>query len=289
MSANNDLGIFEAARPMLMGIAYRMFGSYSDAEDAVQETYIKWQAADTDNIEHPKAWLGKVCTRLCIDQLKSGHSKKVEYVGPWLPEPLGAQDIDSFDEHYSLADSLSTAFMLMLDRLNPRERAAFLLREVFDYEYHEVSDILGIKEPTCRKLVSRAKKHLKSSRQRHSIPEPRKLELITAFQTAIQKGNAESLERLLSDDIEFISDGGGKVPAVRKILTEKWKIQSFLVKVLTPAWQNFEYKTLISNGNISLIVEDHDSVYASISFEMTPEGQISGIYIMRNPDKLGRL
>lgn len=289
MSTKNDLEVFESARPMLMGIAYRMFGSYSEAEDAVQDTYIKWQATDTDRIKHPRAWLSKVCTMHCLDQLKSGHSKKVEYTGPWLPEPLGAGDIDSFDEDYSLASSLSTAFMLMLDRLNPRERAAFLLREVFDYEYHEVSDILDIKEPACRKLVSRARKYLKSSRERHSIPEQHKLELLDAFQTAIQKGDTESLERLLSDDIEFIADGGGKVLAVRRILTEKWKIKAFLTKVLTPAWHDFEYKTLTLNGNISLIVEDHGSIYASISFEMTPEGQISGIYIMRNPDKLGRL
>src|SRR5690606_23833462 len=156
-----DVAAFEEARPGLRALAYRILGSYAEAEDAVQDTFVKWQAADSERIETPRAWLTTVCTRRCLDLLKAADRARVDYVGPWLPEPVATAAGEAPAE---LAESVATAFLLLLGRLTPKERAAYLLREIFDHDYAEVAAILRLQEAACRKLVSRAQAALRAGR-----------------------------------------------------------------------------------------------------------------------------
>ena len=166
MTSGTDRNSFETLRPRLLGLAYRMLGSMADAEDAVQDTYLKWRSADRRDIANPEAFLTTVCTRHCLDSLKAAHRKRVDYVGPWIPEPLQIDAGTDPEADLARAESLTTAFLLMLERLSPKERAAFLLREVFGHSYGEVALALDVSEPACRQLVSRALKHVRN-------PEPR--------------------------------------------------------------------------------------------------------------------
>ncbi|MAX23142.1 MAG: hypothetical protein CMJ19_01455 [Phycisphaeraceae bacterium] len=162
--------LFEASRPQLLGVAYRMLGSFTDAQDAVQETYLKWHQADITQITNPAGWLTTCCTRLCLDQLKSAQHNRMHYVGPWLPEPVRSSHLKQTDDPITLAETLSTAFLLLLERMNPRERAAYLLREIFSHDYAEVAKILDVSEATCRQLVSRARKHVQAADKHHRVP-----------------------------------------------------------------------------------------------------------------------
>ena len=205
----DSLGTFEQVRPMLTGLAYRMLGSRADAEDAVQDTFLKWQATPQDEIERPAAWLTTACTRRCIDLLRSAHRTRVDYVGPWLPEPIHTPVDDMSD--LQLASSLTTAFLLMLERLTPKERAAYLLHEIFDIDYPEIATILEMQESACRKLVSRARANIDQDKVRHETPRERQRALLAAFETAVTSGEINTLATLLSEDIRLAADSGGKV------------------------------------------------------------------------------
>lgn len=169
----NPLEFFEQERPRLTGLAYRILGSYTEAQDIVQETWIRWSEKDHDKLKNPSGWLTTVCTRRCLDDLTSSHRKRVEYVGPWLPEPIQTPVDPKVTEKLELHESLTMAFLLVLDRLSAKERAAWLLHEVFFYEYSEIAEILDTNEATCRKLVSRAKENLKQGRRRNTVSQER--------------------------------------------------------------------------------------------------------------------
>jgi RNA polymerase sigma-70 factor (ECF subfamily) len=280
---------FEQASPMLMGLAYRMLGSRADAEDAVQDTFVKWQNADRDTIENPAAWLTAACTRRCIDLLRSAHKTRVDYVGAWLPEPIQTASETMTDETPELAASLTTAFMLMLERLTPRERAAYLLHEVFDMDYADVASALGIEEPACRKLVSRARANINEAKVRYTTPVERQEQLLAAFQAAIATGRTTDLAALLHDDIAFHGDSGGKVPAVPVYPHGRDKVLAFIAGPLHKWWGDHEWTAADINGARGAILKKDGATLASVSFGFDEAGNATDIYVMRNPDKLARL
>jgi len=289
MADRNDYFIFEEARPMLLGLAYRILGSRADAEDAVQDTFLKWQSSNRDEIETPTAWLTATCTRRSIDLLRSAHRTRVEYIGPWLPEPLHTPIHDTPEERLSLASSLTTAFLLLLERLTPKERAAYLLHEIFDVPYPEIAKTLDLREATCRQLVSRARANIDQAKVRHLTPIERQEELLAAFEAAIDTGGMSQLAALLSGDIELRADSGGKVLAVLDVLRGKTEVLSFISGTLHSAWKAYRWITSDINGGRAAILLEGAVAVACVSFGYDEAGKATDIYIMRNPDKLASL
>jgi RNA polymerase sigma-70 factor (ECF subfamily) len=287
MHEQDIISAFEAARPVLMGLAYRMLGSRADAEDAVQDTFLKWQKAARQGIENSASWLTTACTRRCIDLLRSARKSRVDYVGAWLPEPIhtaGHHEVDM-----SLASSLSTAFLLMLERLTPRERAAYLLHEIFEVSYSEVAKTLGMNETSCRKLVSRACANIGQSKVRYVTPIDRQEKLLAAFQEAIMSGNTEKLAELFSDDVEIRHDSGGKVGAAVHVLNGKDDVLEFVERFLHRVWKRYRWRVADLNGGRGVILEKDGEITAAVSFAYDASARVTNIYIMRNPDKLARL
>ncbi len=213
----DDVDRFEASRPRLEAIAYRLLGSASEAEDAVQETFLRWQAADVDRIEVPEAWLTKVLTNLCLNQLTSARARRETYVGQWLPEPLLAGDpmlgpADTAEQR----ESVSYAVLALLERLSPNERAVYVLREAFDYPHREIAEILDLTEAASQQIFHRAKKHVADGKTRTEIDEAAARRIVEEFLAAATSGRTEPLVRLLTQDAVSIGDGGGKVPARAK-------------------------------------------------------------------------
>jgi RNA polymerase sigma-70 factor (ECF subfamily) len=289
MRHRNDTEVFEESRPILLGLAYRILGSRADAEDAVQDTFIKWQTTDKDEIENPAAWLTTACTRRCIDLLRAAHRTRVDYVGPWLPEPVHTAVDDAPAEKLALTTSLATAFLLLLERLTPKERAAYLLHEIFDIDYPEVARTLEMQESACRKLVSRARANIDQARVRHVTPPDRQNQLLAAFEPAIATGHTEPFAALLSDEIELAADGGGKVPATLEVLRGKARVLAFVVQVLHRHWNGFDWIVTDINGGKGVMVRKDGATIASVTFAYDESGNATGIYIMRNPDKLSAL
>jgi len=289
MPDRNDVVIFENASPMLLGLAYRILGSRADAEDVVQDTFLRWQKADREGIDNPQAWLTTICTRRCIDLLRSAHRTRVDYVGPWLPEPIHTATGDDAWEHASLGNSLTTAFLLLLERLTPKERAAYLLHEIFEVPYPEIANALDLQEATCRKLVSRARAHVDKADVRHVTPAESQERLLAAFEAAVASGSTGPLAALLSDDIELCADGGGKVAALQQVLRGKAHVLDYIAQSLRQYWGAYEWVATDINGNRGVILRQGGQTTASVSFAYDEDGKATNIYIMRNPDKLARL
>ena len=283
------IAAFEANRSLLMGLAYRILGSRAEAEDAVQDTFLKWSEADHAAIDNAASWLTTACTRRCIDLLRSAHRSRVDYVGSWLPEPIHTAVDDMQGEHALLASSLGTAFLLMLERLTPKERAAYLLHEIFDRPYPEIATILDMQETACRKLVSRARENIEQERVRHVTPRPQQEQLLAAFESAVLSGDTSGLAGLLAEDIALRAEGGGKATAVRETLHGIPRVLGFLA-VMQRYWSDYRWVFMEINGSRGLSLEDDggESV-ASVTFAYDAAGRVSDIFIMRNPAKLGRL
>lgn len=286
MQKRDDVTVFESARPRLLGLAYRILGSRADAEDAVQDTFLKWQASAADDIETPAAWLTTVCTRRCLDMLRAAHRSRVDYVGTWLPEPIRTSIENEVESRQILASSLTTAFLLMLERLTPRERAAYLLRNIFDVSYPEIGATLDIQESACRKLVSRASANIEQVKIRHVTPAALQDQLLAEFQAAIESGTPENLAALLSDDIRLSADGGGKVPAILDVLHGKAAVLNFLVKGLHRFWDQFHWTGAEINSQRGIVLQQDGKTMATVSFAYDEAGRSTDIYIMRNPGKL---
>ena len=282
----SEVHVFEQASPMLMGLAYRMLGSRADAEDEVQDTFIKWQIADKGGIENPAAWLTTTCTRRCIDLLRAAHKTRVDYVGAWLPEPIHTPSDDMSEQRAELASSLATAFLLMLERLTPKERAAYLLHEIFDVDYPDIARTLAIQESACRTLVSRARASIDRAKVRHVTPTARQEQLLAAFAEAVTSGSTGQLATLLADDVALSADGGGKVPAILQALRGKAKVLDFIARNLRGYWGAHEWIASDINGGRGIILRQGGLTTASVSFAYDEAGRATGIYIMRNPDKL---
>ena len=284
----NDILAFEQSRSRLLGLAYRILGSWADAEDAVQDTFLKWQGTERGMIENPASWLTTACTRRCIDMLRAPNRARVDYVGPWLPEPIQTVTSEFPGDGLSLASTLSTAFLLMLERLTPKERAAYLLHDIFEMPYPQIAQTLSLQEGTCRKLVSRARENIAKAKVRHVTPIAQQEELLAAFEVAISSGSADPLAALLSDEIELSADSGGKVQTIQQVLHGKAAVLAFLAQA-RQWWNTYDWVAAEINGGRSIILQKDGATTASISFAYDENGSVTNIYIMRNPDKLSRL
>jgi len=285
LEQDTDMEPFEDYRRLLFSIAYRMLGSVMEAEDIVQEAYLRYQATPPDRIQSPKAYLSTIVTRLCLDHLKSAKTQRETYIGPWLPEPL----LTGEDAMLRDSDSISMAFLVLLESLTPVERAVFLLREVFDYEYAEIARIVGKEEAACRQLFSRAKKHVTERRPRfHSTPEEQQA-IIGKFFMAANAGDMDGLMNLLADDITWWSDGGGKAPAARRPLYGATNIARFALALPRAMPEGVQVEMAEINGQTAIILRLADgSPWYVMTFEIG-NGRIQAVRVVGNPDKLKHL
>ena len=282
---NTDIQFFEEARPRLLGLAYRILGSRADAEDAVQDCFLKWRDADRTQVRTPAAWLSSVCTRRCLDILRSADRARVDYVGPWLPEPIHPTTPPAVEG--KLAASLTTAFLLLLERLTPKERAAYLLHEIFDQSYAEIAAVLEMDEAACRKLVSRARQNVDHDKVRHVTPRETQESLLRAFQTAVMDGRTTQLAALLSSDIRLTTDTGGKTVAATRTL-EGEEALSALSQAHT-WWKGCDWTITDMNGGRGAILAKNGQPALTIGLDWNEAGLVSDIFITLNPDKLTHL
>lgn len=274
-------------RGHLFGIAYRMLGSAADADDALQETFLRWHTAVDrgTEIESDRAWLTTTITRICLDQLRSARVKRETYVGPWLPEPLMEGAAPDVAETAVLAESLSTAFLLLLERLSPKERAVFLLHDVFNYDFATIGGIIGETEVNCRQIARRARGHVSEDRPRFPTPPERQQELLGQFVAAYTDGDLPGLINILADDVTLWSDGGGRVTAAVRPILGQDRVYRFLSHIgdVLPATTRVERKTI--NGGPGVLVADGDRPIALISFDFQDD-RIHAIFVVLNPEKL---
>lgn len=281
--------LFDAHRRRLFAIAYRMLGSVMDAEDMVQETFVRWQqTADPQAVSSPEAYLSAIITRLCIDHLRSARVQRESYVGAWLPEPLVIEQADDTAGAAALADSVSVAFLVLLESLAPAERAAFLLREVFDYSYDEIAGMVAASPANCRQMVHRARQRITSQRPRFEASRSQQEQLMQHFLQACYQGNMEGLLAVLAEDITLQSDGGGKVPSARRPIYGASNVARFLLGILRKAPPSTVSRPAEVNGRPGLINYIDGQPHSVLTFESV-EGRIQSIYIMLNPSKLKHL
>ncbi|MEW9534192.1 RNA polymerase sigma-70 factor [Microbispora sp. NPDC049125] len=293
--AADDVDRFENCRPRLEAIAYRLLGSAGEAEDAVQETFLRWQATDVGRIEVPEAWLTKVLTNLCLNQLTSARARRETYVGQWLPEPLLAGDpmlgpADTAEQR----ESVSYAVLTLMERLSPGERAVYVLREAFDYSHKEIAEILDVTESASQQIFHRAKKHVADGRARSAIDQAAARRIVEEFLSAAASGRIEPLVRLLTEDAVSIGDGGGKVPARTKAFEGAVAVAKFLRGLFAPG----EAKRALvggvpgvyawtANGGPAVVAVVDGRVVGVMCLEVTAGG-IAAVRAQANPDKLER-
>jgi RNA polymerase sigma-70 factor (ECF subfamily) len=297
-AAHGLTSAFEPLRGWLTGLAYRMLGSHAEAEDVVQEAWLRWREAPRDTVSEPRAYLARTVTRLCLDRLKSARARRECYVGPWLPEPIldDAALRDGGDPADDFAGDLSYAFLLALERLSPLERAAFLLHDVFDTGFPEIAAVLGRSEAACRQLASRARGRLRDARPRFKASEADCQRLATAFTQAAQSGDAAALKALLAADACLMSDGGGNVVAVRRPLRGHERIAKLLVglrrRYPLPPGARQEYGRINGLPGYLIVAADGrvlQTTALQIGAGIRTELRIEAIYIVRNPAKLAHL
>jgi RNA polymerase sigma-70 factor (ECF subfamily) len=288
---------FEPYRRRLLGLAYRMLGSMADAEDAVQETYLRWHATDRDKVLDPRAFLMTTTARICLDMLTSARARREEYVGPWLPEPVVDTAALAPDRSTELAEDLSVALLLTLDRLSPLERAAFLLHDVFDFSFGEVADTIERSEAACRQLAARARTHVREVRPRGTVAPPapsrevdvKHDQLISAFIAAARSGDLGGLTQMLASDVRVVTDGGGKVSAALNVLDDADRAARFLIGAARKGWrEDFALRFATINGLSGVIVDGPEGPVQTTAFEIEG-GVIRAVYVVRNPDKLRHL
>lgn len=282
--------VFEAHRAHLMALAYRMTGSVADAEDIIQEAYLRWEGAERDSVRNPRAFLSKTVTRLCLDSLTSARSRRESYVGPWLPEPVLGEGAMAVDDATELAQDISMALMMALERLSPAERAAFLLHDVFDSSYAEIAAALGRSKAACRQLVSRARGRVQAARPRYTPSTEEHTELVRAFGAAILSGDIGALQEVIADDAVLFPDGGGRVLSALRPIYGSERVARFFFGVLKkfPLGASAQVLEETINGALGFYIEEDGRPVQTISFEAR-DGRITSIYVVRNPDKLARL
>jgi len=281
---DDPVATFEIERSRLRALAYRMLGTLGDAEDAVQDTYLRWHRTDRRTVRTPQAWLVSACTRICIDRLRRARTERDAYVGPWLPEPM----IVETENSPTLDDTLSLAFLVVLERLSPAERAAWLLHEAFDYDYREVANALDKSEEACRQLVSRANRHLKAARPRFAPDRAQADALAMRFAQASLTGDRAALMEMLAPDAELWSDGGGKAVAALNVITGADRVMRFVIGVTRKQSSTMHRTPARINGMPGVIGRLHGVPLFTWSLDIV-DGRVAGIYIVRNPDKLKRL
>jgi RNA polymerase sigma-70 factor (ECF subfamily) len=286
---------FETYRSYLFAIGYRMLGSAMDAEDMVQETYLRYQAIPPGTIASLKAYLTTIITRLCVDQLQLARRKREEYLGPWLPEPIStpASPALAVDDRVEAYESISLAFLVLLEQLQPVERAVFLLREVFEYDYAEIATFLGKSEVACRQWFSRAKKHLSEHRPRFAASPQTQEQLLVGFQRAVQAGDMTALMDLLAEDVSFWGDGGGKVPgAATQPIFGRLAVARFFLETSSifrralPEGARVELAEV--NGQLALVTRTSERALGVVMIEIEA-GRIQTIRAVANPEKLSHV
>jgi RNA polymerase sigma-70 factor, ECF subfamily len=279
---------FEPHRPYLRGLAYRMLGSVSDAEDVVQDAFLRWSSGDREQVTEPRAFLTRIVTRLCLDLLGSARVRREQYVGTWLPEPVLAEPVAE-DGHAELAADLSVALLLTLERLSALERAAFLLHDVFDAEYAELAETLNRSESACRQLVARAREHVRAERPRYRASDGAVERLAAAFHSAMLSGDVAGFAACLAEDAVLYSDGGGRLTAALKPIYGRAKILRFIGGIMAkrglPAPADLVPATL--NGLPGFLLRMPEGV-ETIALQIDGDA-IAAIYTVRNPDKLRHL
>jgi RNA polymerase sigma-70 factor (ECF subfamily) len=282
---------FEAQRSRLFAVAYRMLGSASEAEDVVQDAWLRYAAADRDDLRSTEAFLTTIVTRLCLDRLKSARVAREQYIGPWLPEPIITDDRQLPEQSASLAESLTLAFMVLLETLSPEERAVFLLREVFEYSYAEIGSMLGTTDANCRQLFHRARSRIAERRPHVDAGRANKRELVDRFVSAFRSGDTAALTNILAEDVGFWGDGGGKVVAARHPLFGREAVANLLAGIQRTApaagipLERVSFDIVDVNYEPAVLIRVDgrlDSVYAC----EVGRGRITGIRVVRNPDKL---
>lgn len=289
MARDDPAAAFEPHRSYLRGLAYRMLSSMAEAEDAVQDAYIRWHrigAKARGAIDNPRAWLSKATTRLCLDRLKSARAQRETYIGPWLPEPV--IEPEAAADPAELAQDLSVAFLLLLERLSPLERAAFLLHDVFEMSFAQVAEALRRDEAACRQLAARARRHIEAGRPRFDARSEDQARIAAAFLAAAGSGDPAQLAKLLAEDAVLISDGGGKAKAALNPIAGRDRVIAFVlgVRKKVPFPDGTEFRPSVINGLSGfLIVRPEGAIDQTLSFDVQ-DGLIRHIYAVRNPDKL---
>lgn len=278
---------FETHRPRLFGLAYRMLGSADEAEDAVQDAYLRFSGADRTGIEYPAAWLAKVVTNLCLTRLTSARARREQYVGCWLPEPVVTSDgtlgpLESAEQR----DAVSMAMLILLERLSPTERAVYVLREAFGYGHREIAGVLELSEANCRQLYRRAALRVGEDRSRFEPAPERQEELVASFLTAARDGDLAGLEKLLTADVVWSSDGGGKVSAARRPVEGLDKVARLAVGGAERFAAGLRFTAAEVNGETGLAAWAGDALVGMVAFEVR-DGLISHVRAVVNPDKLG--
>jgi RNA polymerase sigma-70 factor, ECF subfamily len=286
LAPDDRLESFREHRPLLFSIAYRMLGSAAEAEDLLQETYLRWQRAEPAEVRSPKDYLSTTVTRLAVDHLRSARVRREVYVGPWLPEPLVGVDEHDPIAALDLAESLSTAFLVLLERLTPTQRGAFLLHEVFGYEYPEVARILGTSEANCRQLVRRAKQLIAHGRPRFELEPSAAGDLAQRFLDACTTGDLDSLLTLLAADAVAWADGGGKFSAARRPVLGAERVARFITGVIRKWHAAGEVRVAPVSGGRGLLLYTGGRLRGVVTAAASA-GHIQSVFIVMNPDKLG--
>jgi RNA polymerase sigma-70 factor (ECF subfamily) len=284
----SHLETFNQHRSLLFAIAYRMLGTVADAEDMVQETFLRWQQITEASVKSAKTYLSTILTRLCIDHLRSARVQREHYVGPWLPEPLMTQQTDDPATQVELADSVSMAFLVVLERLSPIERAVFLLREVFDYDYDEIAQMVGKSSANCRQILRRSRQHIRDQRPRFQVDRQQQEQITVKFLEATNQGNLQDLVSLLARDVTYWSDSGGKVAAALKPLQGAMKVARFLLALQSKRLATAVFHLIEVNGQPGIMMIMDDCLQSVTTLDIV-DGSIQSIYTMRNPEKLQRI
>ena len=280
---------FAALRPRLFGIAYRMLGTRADADDVLQDAWLRWSKTDPTELQSAEAWLVTVVTRLSIDRLRAAKTEREAYVGMWLPEPM-VDDIDhnTPESAAELAGDVSVALMWVLERLAPEERAAFLLRQVFDHDYGDIARLLGKSEAACRQIVHRAAERVQAERPRFDVPRDAHRRVLEKFMLAARSGEREAIKALLADDVELVGDGGGKATAFSVVMHGADRIANIFFASALRFGDHLTYRMALINGEPGLL-RYIDGKVESATCCVTDGERIVGIYSVRNPDKLAHI
>ncbi|RDU98630.1 RNA polymerase sigma-70 factor [Trinickia dinghuensis] len=281
---------FDALRGRLFSVAYRMLGTRADAEDIVQDAWLRWQQnTDRAAVQSAEAWLVTIVTRLSIDRLRAAKVEREAYIGWWLPEPLvEAADERTPEAAIELASDLSIALLWVLERLSVEERAAFLLRQVFDHDYDEIAALLGKTEAACRQMVHRASERVQQTRTRFDVPPDAHRRVVEKFVAAAQSGQRDAIQALLAEDVELVGDGGGKVPALSKVLHGAFRIANLFWVTGRRFGSTAVYRHALINGQPGVLRYIDGKLESAMAFATDGE-RVVGIYAMRNPDKLAHI
>ncbi len=280
-----DSTAFAALRPRLFSIAYRMLGVRADAEDVVQDAWLRWHGSDQQAVQSAEAWLVTLTTRLAIDRLRARQAERDAYVGWWLPEPIVELDERTPESSAEMASEVSMAFLWVLERLSPEERAAFLMRQVFDHDYADIADMLGKSEAACRQMVHRAQERVRQQTPRFDVPRETHRALLGRFMAAAQAGDRAAMKAMMADEVQLVSDGGGKIKSFLRILRGAGRVAGVFWSLEHQYPQRVAYRQARINGEPGLLRYVEGKLESAQSF-VIEDGRIAAVLVVRNPDKL---